>query len=358
MRICVLGAASSAHVMARTKVFADFGHDVTLVTPACGDTLGVAHVMCARGGLSRLGWLKAVFSAVKSVDADIYHAHYAAELTTWAVWLLRKRPLVVTVMGGDVLFDEQGSLGPIGRWLTKRAVLAADVVTVKSPMLGDVVAGWGVPRDRILDIVWGVDARIFAADADAADRRRAEWGVGVDDKILFSPRMLKPLYNQVLMVEALAKVPNVKLVLSTYNEDPAYRAQVEAKAKELGVVDRLTFVPAVPVGEMAASYSVADVVLSLPPSDGTPQSVMEAMACGTPVVMTDLDRFKPFFTHGETCWFTPLIAPSVADSVLTLLSDPDVYGRISTDAQALVRDKADFETQARAVEGRLLELVK
>jgi len=357
MRICVLGAASSAHVVARAKVFADFGHDVTLVTPAVGDAQGLAYVTCARGSLGRFGWLKSVFNAVRRADADIYHAHYAAELTTWMAWALRKHPLVVTVMGGDVLFEEQGSLGAIGRWLTRRAVLGADLITVKSPLLGDVVAGWGVERARIMDVVWGVDARGFAPDVDGAAARRVQWGVGATDKVLFSPRMLKPLYNQVLMVEALAKMPNVRLVISTYNEDAAYRAQVESRAQELGVMDRLTFVPAVPASEMAASYSAADVVLSLPPSDGTPQSVMEAMACGTPVVMTDLDRFKPLFTHADTGWFTALTATAVADGIKTLLSDEDLYARISTNAQTLVRDRADFETQARAVEARMLQLV-
>jgi len=357
MRICVLGAASSAHVVARAKVFADFGHDVTLVTPAVGDAQGLVSVTCARGALGRFGWLKSVFDAVRRAKADIYHAHYAAELTTWMVWVLRRRPLVITVMGGDVLFDEQGSLGPIGRWLTRRAVLGADLVTVKSPLLGDVVAGWGVKRDRIMDVVWGVDARVFAPDADGAAARRAQWGVGVNDKILFSPRMLKPLYNQVLMVDALAKTPNVRLVISTYNEDAAYRNQVASRARDLGVENRVSFVPAVSASEMAASYSAADVVLSLPPSDGTPQSVMEAMACGVPVLMTDLDRFKVLFTHADTGWFAALTATAVADGIKTLLSDEDLYARISTNAQTLVRDRADFETQARAVETRMLQLV-
>ena len=226
MRLCVLGAASSAHVVARAKVFADFGHDVTLTTPAQGDALGLKSVVCARGNQGRLAWLISVIRAVKSIDADIYHAHYAAELTTWVAWLLGKRPLVITVMGGDVLFAEQGSLGPVGRWLTRRAVLGADLVTVKSPLLGEVVAGWGVARDRIMNVVWGVDARIFAPDVEGAAKRRVQWGISVNDTVLFSPRMLKPLYNQVLMVEALAKVPGVRLVLSTYNEDPAYHARV------------------------------------------------------------------------------------------------------------------------------------
>lgn len=356
MKICALGAASSAHVVARAKVFADFGHDVTLITPAEGDAQGLDAVVCARAGKGRLAWLKSVLCAVRGAKADIYHAHYAAELTTWAAWLLGKRPLVVTVMGGDVLFGEQGSLGPVGRWLTRRAVLGADLVTVKSPLLGDVVRSWGVAPERIMDVVWGVDTRTFKRGEAGALARQAEWGLGPDDKIAFSPRMLKPLYNQILMVEALARIPTVKLVVSTYNEDADYRRQVEKRAQELGVEDRVVFVPPVSANDMAASYSAADVVLSLPPSDGTPQSVMEAMACAAPVIMTDLDRFKPLFTHAVTGWFVKLNPVAVADAMLTVLSDPDLYARLAKEGCDLVKAKADFSAQARAVEARMKDL--
>jgi len=361
MRICVLGAASSNHVVQRAAVFRDFGHAVTLVSPTEGSASGLDTVKCARGGRGRMAWLLYVLAAVRVRHADVFHAHYAAELTTWAAWLLGKRPLVITVMGGDVLFDEQGSLGPVGRWLTQRALKDADLVTVKSPMLGDVVASFGVARERIMDVVWGVDRRVFSPDPAGAKARRNAWGTPLDAKILFSPRMLKPLYNQVLMVEAFAKIverePDAVLVMSTYQEDAPWRARVEVRAAELGLEGKLFFVPAVNMADMAASYSAADVVLSLPPSDGTPQSVMEAMACGAPVVMTDLERFKPLFTHGETGWFTALNADAVAAGALALLQDDGLHRRMSENAMALVADKADFETQARAVEARLIELV-
>lgn len=360
MHICVLGAATSTHVVARAKIFAEFGHRVTLISPFDHRVDGIEAIICKRRGKSRLGWLWSIFKAVRSVKADIYHAHYGAELTTWVAWLVGKKPFVVTVMGGDVLFGEQGTNGPVGCWLTKKAVLAADLLTVKSEKLGQIVAGWGVVDHRIMDVIWGIDGRLFKLDPEGAIKRRAEWGLSCDDEILFSPRMLKSLYNQLLMVEALAIVlqenPKVKLVLSTYQQDEAYRKLVEQKAAELQVERKVIFVDALSPEMMAASYSAANLVLSLPLSDGTPQSVMESQACGTPVILVDLDHLKPMFSHRQNCWMVDGSVQSVANGIMTLLSDKSLAASLSQGGLDLIREKADFLSQAKAVEGRLMQL--
>jgi len=365
MRLCILGSALSNHVVARADVFRTLGHDVTLISPSAGRVAlppgsNLTVVDCRSGTRGKFDFLIRVLRAVWSARADVYHAHYAAELTTWAAWLLRKRPLVITVMGGDVLFGEQGTLGPLGRWLTRRAIKAADLVTVKSRYLGDIAAAWGVPRERIMNVIWGVDAGAFEVEPDAALSRRADWHVEARDMVLFSPRMLKPLYNQMLMVEAFAKVhetqPDARLVLSTYNADPAYRDAVASRAKTLGVNADVRFVDAIDAADMPASYAAADIVLSLPPSDGTPQSVLEAMASGTPVISADIDHLRDLFRHGETVWVSALEPDSIANGMNAILDDAELRERIAAGARRLVREKADFPSQARAVEQRLLSL--
>lgn len=356
--ICVLGAASSVHVVARSKVFSEFGHNVTLVSPVDKSVEGLKVLGVDRtsgGGIwSKIVWLWRVFSLVRAARADIYHAHYAAEVTSWAGWLLGKRPLVVTIMGGDVLFDEQGSLGWLGRWLTRRTVLAADFVTVKSSLLRDVVLSFGKDARAVEKVLWGVDHRIFNPGSSTTNPMKLSWGISESNWILFSPRMLKPLFNQHLMVEALPSIlatdPNALLVISTFEADPVYEARVRATADELGVGDHVKFVPALGPDEMSDAYNASDVVLSLPPSDGTPQSVMEAMACGTPVVISDLPRFHEIFTHGVNVMFTQLEPDSVAREVLALRNDAALTASLVESAKTLVHETAAFEREARRVE--------
>ncbi len=358
LKICILAAAGSNHTFVQCGIMRDFGHEVSLLSPDNGTCPeGVKHIPCSvassKGVMGKIRWLKAIYTGINSVKADVYHAHYAGELTTWMAWFLRKKPLVISCLGGDVLFEEQGTLGPVGQWITKQALKGCDHITVVSNFLGDAVEDFGIPRKKIQRVVWGVNHRIFHP-VEAKNTVRKAWGVSEDAQVIFSPRMLKPLYNQLMMVEALKEIveqkPKAVLVLATYNQDEIYRTQVEARIVELGLTQRVKYAPPMTPEEMNLAYNNADLVLSLPPSDGTPVSVMEAMACGTPVIMTDLERFKEFFTHKKTGWFTKLQAKNVAESILTLLDDQALYGRLKSNGVALIKEKADLHSQSRLLE--------
>ncbi len=361
LKICILAAAGSSHTYLQCGILRDFGHEVTLVSPDDGQVPdGVTHISCAvenKSGLSgKLKWLLAVYDRVKSVQADVYHAHYAAELTTWMASLLNKRPFVISCLGGDVLFEEQGTQGPIGQWMTKQALRKCDQVTVVSNFLGDEVERFGIARTKIQRVVWGVNRKVFYPKETAR-----LWDVAEDARVIFSPRMLKPFYNQIMMLDILkdvvVKEPKAVLVFATYNQDPAYRAEIEARTKELELEDHVKYAPPMDQQEMAQAYNCADLVLSLSPSDGTPVSVMEAMACGTPVVMANLDRYKEFFTHKESGWFTPIEPDAVIEALTTLLSDQQLYQTLKTNGQKVVEEKADLHSQSRLLEEMSYRLI-
>lgn len=287
--------------------------------------------------------------------------HYAGELTAWAAWALRKRPLVISCLGGDVLFDEQGSPGFVRRWLTKRALLDCDHVTVVSDHLGEIVQGFGVPISRIEKVVWGVDSNVFhplGVDLEMPESFRPI----KEGAVLFSPRQLKPLYNQHLMIEALPKVleqfPDTLLVVSTFGEDDTYKAELIARINDFGVKDRVRFVPSMNAKEMCHAYNTADIVLSLAHSDGMPVSVLEAMACGTPVIATNLERLQSFFDHGRSVKFTDLESTKIADAILALLREPSLIESYSVEGRRLVEEKADLVKETQALENIFARLVR
>ena len=110
------------------------------------------------------------------------------------------------------------------------------------------------------------------------------------------------------------------------------------------------FAPPLGPEEMPDAYCASDVVLSLPPSDGTPQSVMEAMACGTPVVIGNLERFRDTFSHNADSVLVDLDSKRIAEGILSLLSDKQFAGRVTDGGRSLVARNADLEHEARKVE--------
>lgn len=358
LKICVLGAVTAPHVVARAEVFRRFGHDVSLVSPVPGSVDGMAVAAPARrdGLFERYARFADIIRLVASQRADIYHAHYAADPTTWAAWICRKRPLVVSVMGGDVLFEEQGTLGWLGRALTRSSLRAANLVTVKSALLAERVRAYGVAPQHVRVVIWGVDRRLFFPRPEDRSKTRRAWNVPDDAFLVFSPRALQPLYNQEVLVEALARVPDAILAISTTRADAGYQRRIEQKVASLGLSRRVVLVPDIAFSNMAFAYSAADLVISIPSSDGFPQSVLEAAACGVPVVMSNLERYRELLEHQASAYFTAISPPAVASALRTMMEQPDRRQAMAAAAMAIVAERCDFDEQAAMVEAEFQRL--
>ena len=90
----------------------------------------------------------------------------------------------------------------------------------------------------------------------------------------------------------MAYSPPVEPTSGGRNADPEYRRRIEAQARSLGLERRLRILDEIPDEEMPALYRAATAVVSVPESDGLPATILEAMACGTPVVVSDLPGLR------------------------------------------------------------------
>jgi glycosyltransferase involved in cell wall biosynthesis len=88
-----------------------------------------------------------------------------------------------------------------------------------------------------------------------------------------------------LMVEALAQLTGVDLVIVG---EGAARAAIENLARKRGVADRVRLPGRVPQGRLPEFYSAADLLLLVSTHEGWPNVLLESMACGTPVVVSEI----------------------------------------------------------------------
>lgn len=356
--LLVLGAATSPHVLARARIFTTLGWQVTMLSPveakAVPNDIKIISTARGAGAIGKLRSLLACARLLLVLPFDLVHAHYAAEYGTWLAAILKKRkPLVVTVMGGDILFAEQGSLGALGRFLTRLSLRRADYITAKSQRLADTLETFDIRPNCVDVIYWGVEPDLFQPSHQAGEQYRVELAIPEKRRVIYCPRMLNRLYNQNLIIDAMPSVlashPDVHLILSGFGREEAFGTEIEDQIDRMDLRDHVTISGPLQRHEMAAAYNSADVVISIPSSDGMPQSVLEAMACEKPVIVSDLDHYRELFSDGETAAFTELDALKIADSINDLLSDLVKAKRIAQASATLVKNTAHFPTQAKHV---------
>jgi glycosyltransferase involved in cell wall biosynthesis len=110
-------------------------------------------------------------------------------------------------------------------------------------------------------------------------------------------------YNQHTLVAAiknlLPRYPDLRLVLVRYNVDTEYLARVEDLVAREGVQANVTWLHSQEtMADMARLYRMADIVVSIPSSEGYGFTAYEAMACGTPTLTSDLPVFAEKLVHG------------------------------------------------------------
>jgi len=175
--------------------------------------------------------------------------------------------------------------------------------------------------DRMIELPFGVDEKLFHPGASD----RARFGISEDvPLILFVGGMDKAHSFKGVpeLLEALVGIPLAHLLLIG---DGDLRAGYEAKAKELGVADRCHFIGKRGEEDLIAAYQSADVLAF--PSTSSAEAfglvAVEAQACGTPVVASDLPGVRTVVANGETGLLVPPGDAIGLRSALTeLLNDP------------------------------------
>jgi glycosyltransferase involved in cell wall biosynthesis len=248
----------------------------------------VAHPPPRLPLISMLRGRSALRSLLRRLQPDVLHALFVRRYG-WQAALSGFHPLVVTPWGSDLLLKSIQTRRT--RAWDRRALRNADMVTFLSGALRDAAIAGGARTDRLVGIQEGVDTVRFSPGP--ADSALAERLGLAGRRLVFSPRAVRPLYRQELIVAAFAALPpDTVLLLSARDADRAYLADVRAAAEQRGFGHRLLVVANLDEDEMVGVLRLASVVVSVPRSDGRPISVMEAMACGAPVIAGDLPPLR------------------------------------------------------------------
>ena len=248
------------------------------------------------------------------------------------------RPLLGLAMGADVHTHPYRSRGI--RRLTRRAIEKSDSVAAVSRALASEILELGEPRRAIRTIYNGVDTQQFAPAVEQKSTLRAELGLPARGPGICTVCRVEREKGLRELGEAFERVsavhPEVWLVVVG---DGSYRSEFERWVESHGLASRIFLPGACPHGEIPRWLNAADVFVLASHNEGLPNVVLEAMACGLPVVATDVGGTGEAVIEGRT----GLLVPAAEVDPLTSSLERVVVDRA-------VRERMGSAARARAIE--------
>ncbi len=298
--------------------------------------------------------------AIAVARPGLVHAHFVEDCG-WLGAYAGFHPWGITAWGSDLLVLPGRSRTGVGRWLTGRALRRADFLTAPSLPLLAAAERMGLPPDRGTHLLWGVDRDRFNPGVDPeVFRSRLEVPEGVP--LVLSPRRMEPLYHIDDVLDAWERTCSEgrRSILALATDGGSHEGHFRWRAAASAWRADIRILPALDYTEMPALFAAADVVVSIPESDGTPMSVLEALATGTPVIAGDLPSLRPWVLEEQTGRLVPVgDVPAIAAALCDLLGDEagrERMGRLAAAHAAAEADQAVWMDRAVALYCNLARL--
>ncbi|MGE0744152.1 MAG: glycosyltransferase family 4 protein [Rhodospirillales bacterium] len=263
-----------------------------------------------------LGALPAVRRALANgFDFDLIDAHYFYPDGVAAVLLARHfgRPVTITARGTDInLIPRYAAPRRLIRWAAHHAHGLGAVCQA----LKDEMVGLGMPEAKVRVLRNGVDLALFRP----GDRVAARHKLGVDGPVVASVGHLIDRKGHDLVIDAMAELPDATLLIAGEGPD---RAALESLSARLGVAGRVRFLGRIVHEELPDLYRAADALVLASSREGWANVLLEAMACGTPVVASNVWGTPEVVAAPEAGRLLPeRSAAAIAAGVRALLADP------------------------------------
>ncbi len=320
-------------------------------TEACPLPPGVREARAWEGDGDRFwrrlpGRVARLRALLADLRPDLVHAGPVPQVAFLAA-LAGARRLVSMSWGSDLLVEARRLPW---RWTARYALARSTVFVCDCQTVRRAAHALGMPDERIVEFPWGVDLEHFSPGE--ADCLRRDLGIEEGAFVLLSTRAWEPLLGVEVLVEgflrAAAREPRLHLVLLA---DGSLRGWVERRVEEAGLEDRVHRVGPVGYADLPRYHRAADLYVSASHSDGSSVSLMEAMACGRPALVSDIPGNREWVVPGVNgWWFRDGDPADLAEKILLAAGFGDLAA-LGARARRVAEARADWRRNFR----RLLE---
>jgi teichuronic acid biosynthesis glycosyltransferase TuaC len=233
--------------------------------------------------------LKRILQSGYSFDVIDAHYFYPDGVAAMLVGKHLGKPVVITARGTDINLLPKFRLPR--KMIQWAAMHSAGVITVCNA-LKDALIGLGVPPERMHVLRNGVDLELF----QPVDRVATRNHLGMSGTTLLSVGHLVPLKGHDILIKALPMLPNIRLLLVG---DGPEEQSLRRLTAELQLAERVQFLGTLTQEKLKAYYGSVDALVLASSREGWPNVLLESMACGTPVIASNVGGIPEIVTAPE-----------------------------------------------------------
>jgi glycosyltransferase involved in cell wall biosynthesis len=255
------------------------------------------------------------------------------------------QPLLLMSWGFDLMQDAER--GPLWRWATRYALRRATVFASDCEATRRKAIAYGVAESCTSVFPWGVDLEQFSPPRKppAAHPQR--------HFVLFCNRAWEPRYGVEVLATAFAKAartwPDMSLILVGSG---SRGAAIRRILIEGGVEPQVIFAGQIPQSEMPRYYRMADLFISPSHVDGSSVSLLEAMACGLPCLVSDIPANREWVREGLNGWLFPDgNAAALAEVILHLAAERSRLPGTGLEGRRIAEERADWKVNFQRLLG-------
>ena len=215
-------------------------------------------------------------------------------------------PLVSMSWGYDLLINAERNAAY--RWITRYTLNHSTVMVGDCDTIRKKAISFGMVDDYIVTFPWGVEIEHFTPQEypvpAGKSPLRERYGWDEDTFVLLSTRAWEPIYGVEVIARAFTEVvkerPYIRLLMLGNGSQVGLLRKIFSQA---GVQDQVHFPGQVSRADLPNYYRAADLYVSASHSDGSSISLLEAMACGCPVLVSDIPGNREWVDPGVQGWW-------------------------------------------------------
>lgn len=356
MKILIVANKNSNHAKKVADGLAQLGHVVVFVSP--NDKVDCSVKLNSKIRLITLkygGKKGYILNAVelrrlyKSIKPDVVNVHYASGCGLLAS-LASLHPIVLSCYGSDIF--EFPHLSRLNNFVLRHILNNADALASTSYAMADEIRRLIDDSTREISITpFGVDVDRFNL-LERRDNERPVIGI---------IKSLQPIYDIPLLINAFAIVCQQSIfnpILRIYGDGPL-KEELQELTTNLNIESSVEFRGRIPNEEVPAALGKMDVFVNCSKQESFGVNILEAMACGVPVVATDCVGPKEIIEDGVSGIIIKDRKPaSLADKIMVLLNNPELSKKISIAGRERVLKYYDWANNVNDLEKLLVNNCK